>query len=57
MKPFSGRNLNDEQNIFNYKLSIARQVIDNMFGIPANHLRCLLITMPRGPHKYHVGWF
>ncbi len=42
MKPFSKHNMSDEQRIFNYKLSHARRIVENAFGILANHFQCLL---------------
>ena len=51
MKPFSGRNLNDQHlGIFNYRLSIARLVV-NVFGILVNCFKCLLTTMAKEPHN------
>ena len=39
MKPFSGKNLNDQQRIFKYRLSRSKQVVENVFGILAYHFR------------------
>ena len=49
LKPFSRRNMTIDERIFNYRLSRARRVSENAFGIMANRMRCLLGTLEQNP--------
>ncbi|MCP3679004.1 MAG: transposase family protein, partial [Gammaproteobacteria bacterium] len=45
MKPFGHRNMSKEERIYNYRLSRARRVVENAFGILANRFQVILTTM------------
>ena len=49
MKPFSHYKLEREERIFNYRLSRARRIVENTFGILANRFMCLLMTLQQEP--------
>ena len=49
MKPYSRHVLSDEERIFNYRLSLAKRIVENMFGILANRFQCILGTMREHP--------
>jgi len=49
MKPYGHRGLTYEEKIFNYRLSRARRVVENAFGIMANRFRVLTRTLPHKP--------
>lgn len=50
-KPYSHRELDHDQKVYNYRLSRARRVVENAFGILANRLRLFRTTICLDPEK------
>ena len=51
MKPLSHKDMLVERRIYNYRLSRARRVVENAFGIMANRFRVFLTTIDLAPIK------
>nr|CAI5836417.1 unnamed protein product [Callosobruchus analis] len=51
LKPFPGNRLTSKQKIFNYRLSRARRIVENGFGILAARFRVFEKPMPYSPEK------
>lgn len=49
MRPYSGRNLPEEKRIFNYRLSRARRISENAFGILCQKFRLFFNKMQVSP--------
>lgn len=50
LKPFPQKSLNYERRIYNYRLSRARNVVENAFGLIANRFRILLTSINVNPN-------
>lgn len=46
LKPYSGSNLTEKQKIFNYRVSRARRIVENAFGILASRFRIFHKPIP-----------
>lgn len=54
LKPFPFRNMSQEQRTFNYRLSRARRVVENAFGILANRFRIFLTSIALDEDKVQI---
>ena len=54
MKPYGKRGLTMEQRVFNYRLSRARRVVENAFGILSQRFRIFTRSIPLSPEKVQV---
>ena len=53
-KPYGHRGLTHEERIFNYRLSRARRVVENAFGIMANRFQIFMSTMQHQPSTIRI---
>lgn len=51
LKPFPNRHMDIEKRVFNYRLSRARRVVENVFGILASRFGFLQRALPLEPDK------
>jgi len=51
MKPYGLRHLTKEQRVYNYRLSRARRVVENAFGIMCSRFRIFRKPIPLSPDK------
>lgn len=51
LKPYPGRNLSAGQRIFNYRLSRARRIVENVFGIMAKRFQVFSRPIHLNPTK------
>lgn len=51
MKPFAAMPLEQNERVFNYRLSRARRCVENAFGILANRWGCLLTALRQEPQN------
>ena len=54
MKPYGQANLDIKKRIFNYRLSRARRVVENAFGILANRFRVFMTGFCLDPQKVQI---
>lgn len=54
MKPYAQRQMTKEQRIFNYRMSRGRRIVENAFGILAQHWQILLTTMQHDPETIAI---
>lgn len=54
MKPFSHRSQVLRERIYSYRLSRARRVVENAFGILSQRFRCFLTTMQQHPDTINL---
>ena len=54
MKPYPHHQLENERQIFNYRLSRAHRVVENAFGILANRFRAFQTTINQPPEKVEM---